>query len=57
MYNVFVLELLFKTATDLLPSQENPKPPAKTVDTVEEYEVEEILTVKLYYRKLCYQVS
>ena len=57
IHNVFVPELLSKATTDLLSSQENPKLSAETVDTVEEYEVEEILAVKLYCRKLCYQVS
>ena len=48
MHNVFAPELLFKSLNDPLPGQENPKLPADIIDSVEEYEVQEVLGVRLF---------
>jgi hypothetical protein len=47
IYNVFILKLLSKDSTNLLFKQKAPKPTSKVIVKVEEWEVKEILVIKL----------
>jgi transposase InsO family protein len=55
--DVFAPELLSKDPKDPLPGQETPKPPPEVIEGQEEWEVEDILGVKLYRNTLKYQVK
>lgn len=57
IYDVFAPELLRKDPNDPLPGQEAAKPPAVTIAGQEEWELQEVLAVKLVRKSLKYQVS
>jgi hypothetical protein len=57
MHDVFSPELLIKDPNDPLPGQEAPKPSGEIIAGQEEWELEEILAVKLIRKKLKYQVK
>ena len=58
VHPVFHAEKLRKDAGDLLPGQANPEPPPLELEDGEtEYEVQEVLAVKLAYGKLKYRIQ
>ena len=57
VYPVFYAEKLCKDPGDLLPGQANPVLPLLKLDNSKlEYEVQQVLAVKLVYRKLYYRI-
>jgi RNase H-like domain found in reverse transcriptase/Reverse transcriptase (RNA-dependent DNA polymerase)/Integrase zinc binding domain/Integrase core domain len=57
LHDVFAPELLSKDPDNPLPGQESPKPSGEVINGEEEWEVKEILAVKLVRKTLKYQVS
>ena len=58
IHDIFAPNVLSKASEDPLPGQERPKPGGIAITGQEdEYEVDQILAVRLYRRKLQYRVS
>lgn len=57
LHPVFHVSLLEHAASDPLPGQQSPPPPAVIVDGEEEWEVERVLDSRLYYNRLQYLVK
>jgi transposase InsO family protein len=57
IHDVFSPDVLSKDPNNPLPGQENPKPSGELIDGVEEWEVQDILAVRLVHKSLKYQVS
>ena len=57
VHPVFYANRLYKALKDPLPGQLNAKTPPVQVNDYKEYEVQEVLALKLVYRKLFYRVK
>jgi hypothetical protein len=57
IHDVFSPDVLMKAPDDPLPGQEAPEPSSEVIEGVEEWEVEQILAVRLVRNKLQYQVN
>ncbi len=57
IHDVFTLDVLTKDPNNPLPGQESPKPLGKVIASHEEWDIEEILAVKLTRNILKYRAS
>ena len=57
IHPVFHAEKLRKAPENPLPGQSNPEPPPTQVDDQDEYEVQDVLAVRLVRNKLRYQIK